>query len=513
MLAAAGNRSPHMLRRSLSALPFLFVFAACSTVQDDFSRQLLRPPPGWLAEPADAGLQAERFEIVLHEQASLTGFWIPSERADKRTVVVFHDEQSNCSVLHPYYSFLHAAGFQVLVFDPRGFGHSKGTPTLQAWIHDLPPLLAWLRARPDFDPKRTAYFGTGLGSVAALWAARTQHECAALVFEGLPSPRALVRETVQDDGSALSAFTAGMVEFAGMPDDIEPEEGTPRLQMPALFLSGELEPARDRVALARAFRAYGGTKQLWLLRATHAAPHTLLQNDGEYQRRIGAFLQAALGGAPAGVLATSSPAGTASDGQTWYEVQMTSTPSEDPEAVEVGAVLADGTMQFARAWLENGRGRVRLKLPSAPLCVGAADVADATADAELVWRAPGTQLARSTAAIEPLLPRIDELRNGALSAAAKVELADALRAAEANEPFHAQLAAELADVFALLGASLQGSKEPERRVQGSQLLERAVASAPRRPLLHFWAGATNTYGFPQDDAVRNARALLAAPPK
>jgi pimeloyl-ACP methyl ester carboxylesterase len=482
-------------------------------VQDDFSRQLLRPPPGWLAEPADAGLAAEPFEIELHRDASLTGFWIPNERADKRTVVVFHDAQSNCSVLHPYYTFLHDAGFQVLVFDPRGFGRSKGTPTLQAWIHDLPALLDWLHQRPDFDPARTAYFGTGLGSVAALWAARTQHQCAALVLEHVPSPRALVKETVTDDGSALGAFTAGMIEFAGMPDDIEPEEGAPRLQQPALFVGAEWEPARDRVALAQTFRAYGGQKQLWMLPATHIAPHTLLKNDGEYQRRIGAFLRSALGGASVGVLATCNKASDAGEGQAWYDVQMTGAPAETRIAVEACAVLADGTPYFARAWLEHGRGRVRMKLPSAPLAVGAADVAAATADPELVWRASGSHLARSTAAIEPLLPRIDELRNDTLGAAAKFALADDLQAAEVAEPFHAQLAAELADVFARLGAALQASGEAQRQQQGSQLLQRAVASVPERPLLHYWAGTTNTYGFPQDDAVRNARALLAAPAK
>jgi pimeloyl-ACP methyl ester carboxylesterase len=500
-----------MRHRLLSALPFVFAFTACHTVQDDFSRQLLRPPPGWLAEPADAGLTAEPFTIELHSEASLTGFFLPNERADRRTVVLFHDEQSNCSVLHPYYTFLHAAGFQVVVFDPRGFGRSKGTATLQAWIHDLPALLDWLHARPDFDPARTAYFGTGLGSVAALWAARTQRQCAALVLEHVPSPRAIVKESVADDGSAMSAFTAGLVEFAGMPDDIEPEEGAPRLQIPALFVGGEFEPARDRVSLAQTFRAYGGQKQLWLLPATHTAPHTLLKNDGAYQRRIGAFLQAALGGAPAGVLATFAMTGDAGDGQGWYEVQMTAPPGDAPVAVQAGAMLADGTMHFARGWLQQGRGRVRLKLPSSPICVGAADVPDAEADPDLVWRAAGSHLARSAATIEPLLPRIEELRNGALPATAQVELADALRAAEAAEPFHAQLAAELADVFAQLGAALQSSGDEAQRQQGRELLQRAVASVPQRPLLHFWAGATNTYGFPQEDAVQNARARLAAP--
>lgn len=508
-----------MLRRTFATLPVVFAFAACSTVQDDFGRQLLQPPPGWLAEPADTGITAEPFEIVLHSEASLTGFWIPNEHAERRTVVVFHDGQTNCSVLHPYYTFLHAAGFQVCVFDPRGFGRSKGTPTMQAWIHDLPQLLGWLSARPDFDATRTAYFGTGLGSVAALWAARTQRQCAALVLEGVPSPRAIVRESVADDGSAVSAFTAGMVEFAGLPDDIEPVEGAPRLQIPALFLAGEFEPARDRIALGQTFRAYGGQKQLWLLRATHPAPHALLRHDGEYQRRIGAFLHAALGGAPAAMLASCSEVGRAGDGQTWFEVQASGPRADLPVALEAAAMLADGSLHFGRGWLENGRGRVRLKLPSPPLCVGAADVAGATVDAERVWTADGTALARSATAIEPLLPRIDELRNDALTGSAKLELADQLDGvvggADGSAPCHPQLETELADVFARLGTALLASDDPQLRERGTRLLQRAVAAAPPRPELHWWAGTTTTYGVPpdRDEALRAARTLLAAPAK
>ncbi|MBL9077877.1 MAG: alpha/beta fold hydrolase [Planctomycetes bacterium] len=487
--------------------PFLIPLAACSSVQDDFSRQLLQPPPGWLAEPADVGLAAEPFEIVLHSAASLTGFWIPNERAERRTVVVFHDERSNCSVLHPYYRFLHDAGFQVCVFDPRGFGRSKGTPTLQAWIHDVPELLDWLHARPDVEPERTAYFGTGLGSTAALWAARTQRRCAALVLEGLPSPRAIVRESVTDDGSALSALTAGMVEFAGMPDDIEPEEGAPRLQIPALFLIGEAEPARDRIALGQSFRAYGGPKHLWLLRGTRAAPHALLQHDGEYQRRIGAFLQAAFAGQAAGPLAAGSKTADLPDGRSWYEVQVSGAATDTPVAIEAGVMLVDGTMQFARGWLEHGRARVRLKLPSAPLAVGAADVAAATPDPEQVWRETRTPLAEAAAAIEPLWPRIDELRNGALGRTEMVALADRLGTA----PWPAQLEAELADVFAELGRGLVAADDAALRQRGAALLQRAVAAMPAQPLLHWWAGATTTWGFPQEAAVQNAKLLLAAP--
>lgn len=505
------------LRRTLS-LALLTFAAACGSVQDDLSRQILQPPPGWLAEPAATGLTAEPFTIDLHAEASLTGFWIPRADAAGRTVVLFHDEKTNASVMHAYYTFLHEQGFQVAVFDPRGFGRSRGTPTLQAWIHDVPELLEWLRARTDVDGERIAFFGIGWGAVTAAWAARTQAPCAAVVLENMPSPRQLVREATQDDGSMLSALSTGMLEFAGIPEDIEPVEGAPRTRVPALFVVGDHENAREKKAQLATFTAWAGEKRLWILPGTRSAPHALVTHDGEYQRQVAGFLRDALGGAtggsPVGPTASAVKTSTAPDGQAWYEVTIHGAPGGERRPVEIGAMLADGSAHFAHAWLEQGTARVRIKLPSPPAAVGAIVVATPVAeDPEQVFLRTPTALTASAAAVEPLWPRIDELRNGALSSAESVRLADELRQAEVAHPFHPRLAAELADVWALLGKALSQRPEPERRRQGSELLQRAVAAVPRHPELHVWPGASTTYGFPQQEAVELAKRLLAAPPK
>jgi len=491
------------------------VGAACSALQTDVGRQILQPPPGELCTPADLGLAAEPFAIELHSTASLTGFFLPNAAAAGRTVVFFHDETTNASGSHPYYAFLHDAGFQVVVFDPRGYGRSKGTPTLQAWIWDVPELLAWLRARPDVDPTKVAFHGIGWGAVAAMWAARTHAPCAALVVENLPSPRAILRGSVGDDGSLGTAVSAGMLEFAAIPEDIEPEDGAPRTRTPALFVVGELERARDRVAQLRTFAAYGGDKRLWVLPDTRPAPHALITHDGEYQRQVATFLRDALDGRTTPLAATATKSSNATDGQAWYEIRVTG-PVEAGERtpVQAAAMLANGTARFAHIWLENGEGRARMKLPAAPAVVGATAVlGDVVDDVDRGFvRVPG-DLSRSAAAIEPLAERIEALRNDALPAAETAQLADELRAAEGDRPFHPRVAAELADVFTLLGMALLQRPEAARRAEGTALLQRAVASVPSQPALHVWPGPSTTYGYPQEATVARARRLLAATPK
>lgn len=491
----------------------LLLLAACSTAHDDLSRQLLKPPPGWLAEPGDLGMQYERVEIALGSDASLTGFWIPHMQAKGRTVVLFHDADTNASVMHPYYTLLHDAGYAVLAFDPRGFGRSKGTPTLQAWLHDLPALFAWLRARPDVDPAQIALFGTGLGSVAALWAARTQGPCKALVLEHLPSLRDMLRESIHDDGGALSAYALGWVEFAGLPEEIEPEDNAPLTRVRALFLATDQEPARDRRALLRAYGQYGGERQLWLLAGTRRAPHAMVTHDGEYQQQIAAFLHSAFAGDDDLLAANWTKTSDASDGQAWYQIEVTTKAAgAAKQAVETAAALADGTLHFARLWLEGSRGVVRIKLPAPPHVVSAVRVPDATPDPQTVFARKTTSLMRSAMAIEPLMPSIEALRNGVLPPTDCRRLAVNLTVAE-TEPFHARLAAELGDVWARLGKQLASDADPETRALGTRLLQRSVASAPEKPQLHVWPGASTTYGYPQQDDVDEARRLLAAPPK
>jgi fermentation-respiration switch protein FrsA (DUF1100 family) len=510
-----------MPRRSRSSFAVTVVavltFAACTSGPNAIDKQLLTPPVPWLAEPADFGLEAEPVNLELHSEASLTGFWIPHANGEKRTVVLFHDGATNASVMHPYYRFLHDAGFQVLVFDPRGFGKSKGQPTLQAWLYDLPPLFRWLRARPDVDGERIALFGTGLGSVAALWAARTQG-CQALVVEHLPSLREMLRE--QDgnaDGSAVGALKLGFVEFSQLPEEIEPLDNAPRTKVPALFLASDGEPTRDRKALANAFATYAGPKQLWVLANTGKAPHGMLTHDGEYQTQIARFLQGALAGTTSVFTTAVSKADNARDGQTWWQIDITPPATfanwSNLPAIEVSAVLADGSVHFARTLAEGRRIRARMKLPSEPLATSAVAVPNATADATETWKRAPTPLARSGAAVDASWSRIEALRNDALPPADRALLRKELETAEATTSFPPALEAELADVFAKLGQDLAASSDANERAAGRALLQRAVAARPKAPHLHVWPGPTATYGFPQAEAVETAERLLAAPAK
>lgn len=264
------------MRRSPSSLPLAFALALAACATAPKSRPDAEPR---LTTPDELGLAAEPFVLPVGDGDRLTGFWLPNPAANGRTVVFCHDEDTDVGCIDPYYTFLHAAGLQVLVFDPRGYGHSTGSPSLAAWCEDTVAVLRHVRARPDVDASKVALFGSGFGSLAAQWAAASEG-VAALVLEHVPDTASLRN---RPDGR----------DYALPP---RPSPRRERTAAPALFVGSDGEPVADRLALARAYEAYDGPRQLWLLAHTATAPHGMLTHDGEYERTIGGFLTSALDG-------------------------------------------------------------------------------------------------------------------------------------------------------------------------------------------------------------------------
>lgn len=488
------------------------LLASCSSLHDDFSNQLLQPPGYFLAEPTALGLPAEPFTLPLGGDATLSGFWLANPAAEGRTVVLFHDADTNVGALHPWYRYLFEAGFSVCAFDPRGYGRSGGTPGLRGWLYDVPTLLEHLEDHCGVDWSKTAFYGTGLGANVALWAARQRPRCAAIVVEGLTSVRAQL-QTSDEPPSALDAYRMGFAEFASLPENFEAVDNAPELRQPALFVLGADEPIRHRRALLAAFDAYQGQRSLWVLPETGRAPHGMSTHDGDYQRTIAQFLRECLALGKNPLAAGWRKVGNASDGAAFYElaVDQARALSSDgqPIAVEAAAISGD-TIVFGTTWLDDqsGQGKVRVKLASAPSHVGVARIHAPASDDEGGAQRSLSPLAKASRALNPLFGQVETLRFGEPTLADARQLADALTALAATTPLPPVLESELADVFAKIGGQLAGSKEAADREAATAWLERAVAAAPAHPELHFWAGPITTYGYPQHEAVEAARRRL-----
>ena len=85
--------------------------------------------------PALVGMYYEEVALVASDGVRLTGWYLPL--ADARGTVLFcHGNAGNISDLLGVAEDAHRLGLEILLFDYRGYGQSKGTPSEEGTYRD-----------------------------------------------------------------------------------------------------------------------------------------------------------------------------------------------------------------------------------------------------------------------------------------------------------------------------------------------------------------------------------------
>lgn len=152
--------------RILSVLALAVMVTGCTGLFFQPMRPLVRTP-------ADIGLAYEDATMVTSDRVSLHGWFLPAAGVAKGTVLFLHGNAQNISTHIGSVMWLPAAGYNVLLFDYRGYGRSEGVPTVDGAQRDIDAATAYLLARPDVDRARVVLFGQSLGgALAGYYAAR-----------------------------------------------------------------------------------------------------------------------------------------------------------------------------------------------------------------------------------------------------------------------------------------------------------------------------------------------------
>ncbi len=125
------------------------------------------------ATPAQQGLRFEAVEFSSVDGTRLTGWFIPAAgyadpRRARGTVIHFHGNAQNMSAHWRYVEWFPAQGYNVFVFDYRGYGASQGVPEPRGVFEDANRALDTVRVRADVDPQRLLVFGQSLGGANAI---------------------------------------------------------------------------------------------------------------------------------------------------------------------------------------------------------------------------------------------------------------------------------------------------------------------------------------------------------
>ncbi len=250
-------------------------------------RMFFYPDSATYSRPEQFGLRHEEVTFPLDDQVRLHGWWLPASGTAKATVLHLHGNAANISNHLPLVAWLPAAGFNVLLFDYRGFGASEGKPTLNGLVDDGLAALNYLRARSDVDANRIVLLGQSIGgaTVLRLLARDAQGVKLAIIDSAFARYRGIARDAALQ--SVLLAPLAPLAAAWLPAAEQDPIAALSRLRVPLLFLHG----TADRVI---------GSKHSEELHAAANEPKRLIRVEGAQhmealmRRDVQAQVQAAM---------------------------------------------------------------------------------------------------------------------------------------------------------------------------------------------------------------------------
>jgi uncharacterized protein len=126
------------------------------------------PSRAIIETPDRAGLDYRDLSFESDDGECLHGWWIGARRDPLGHLLLCHGNAGSVGdrVLHA--ALLTAAGFDVLLFDYRGYGRSSGRPSEQGTYRDARAALRCVFEQPGVDPARLFYLGESLGGAVAV---------------------------------------------------------------------------------------------------------------------------------------------------------------------------------------------------------------------------------------------------------------------------------------------------------------------------------------------------------
>ena len=109
----------------------------------------------------ERSMAAEVLKAMAHPVRVITSYSIhytklydPAQGKAMGTVVHFHGNAQNMSAHYTFVSWLPAHGFNLFVFDYRGYGQSEGTLSREGVYEDSVAAVEYVRKRTDIDPRK-----------------------------------------------------------------------------------------------------------------------------------------------------------------------------------------------------------------------------------------------------------------------------------------------------------------------------------------------------------------------
>lgn len=233
--------------------------------------------------PTKYGVVYENVTFPSEDKTKLHGWFLkPKRETLVRGTVVFHHGNAGSIGYHlPFVVWLVREGYQVLLYDYRGYGKSEGTIARQGLVEDTRAAIVYVQTRKDVDVQKIISYGHSLGgakSLAGLGEKMVSGVKGVICFAGFASYQDMARRFAGQTGENL------------VTDDHSPRDVVAQISpVPLLIVHGR---ADRTVPLEQGELLYKKAKEPKTIFRVPEGGHTraLWMNDGEYRKRVLAWM-------------------------------------------------------------------------------------------------------------------------------------------------------------------------------------------------------------------------------
>ncbi len=226
-------------RVGLRSRHFAFLFALIMTL--GCNHLFYQPSKEILDSPDKHGINYQEFSIPTKDGEHLSAWWLKSKRnTSYGTFIQFHGNAENMSTHFHSLAWVTDAGFDLVVFDYRGYGTSSGSPTRSSLVDDGRLILDWVVEKaktPDI-----ILVGQSLGGAVAVpvLSISPAKRVRLLVLDStFDSYRAITREKLSE---AILTWPFQYPLSFLVSDDFSPRDYISKISNPILFIHSKKDP-------------------------------------------------------------------------------------------------------------------------------------------------------------------------------------------------------------------------------------------------------------------------------
>lgn len=236
------------------------------------------PTRGAPNTPATWNFDFQEVEITSKDGTQLHGWWIESKQQPVLGTVVFsHGTAGSIGHHLGFILWMAKSGYDILIYDYRGYGKSQGKTDRVGMIQDVSAALEFADTHRKIRNQPVISYGHSLGgakSVAAIAEAKS------------PNLRAVVTDATFASYREMAAVLGGRLAAGIVSDELSPVDQIAKISpLPLLIIHGKKDPVVPFAQGQKLFNAAAKPKTMFEVQEGHHGD-SLVRDKGAYRKRM-----------------------------------------------------------------------------------------------------------------------------------------------------------------------------------------------------------------------------------